>query len=440
MLKRLVIFFATLLAGGCFGNDIITLSYITNDIQYSKVRDKLYAIVDAMDPEYGNQLIEINVLTGAVERSQFVGSVPAMMRLTSDENYAWISFWGTPYVKRVDLNSFVVDKEVYLGPSKLYNSPNHVLTTVYAFNFTVMPDQDNQLVMGLTRPFTFDFEAVSLYKNDTIQPKQMGPYATMNHPSCLEPVSNGAYIIGHYQSSANSYYSTLRVVDDGLVYLREQETPIEGMRRNWFKVHNDTLYTAVGDIFDATDTSALKMLGNCKNDIIDDRYGFAFSEFNQSFVYPNINKPALNLTFYNKNTFVAFDSVYLFDYNYSKLMLILDLEVIRDNRFALLIGKDYGQFTICIVEINSSGIGPVKPENAVEIFPNPVAGKMVVRGFPMHKRIDVYDLAGKLIGSFETDGVKGEIDLGDYRRGTYLVKVTDREGKENGVVRKIVVQ
>jgi hypothetical protein len=439
MLKRLVIFFVTLLAGGCFGNNIITLPYITNDIQYSKVHDKLYAIVDAMDPDYGNQLIEINVITGAVERSQFVGSVPGLMRLTSDENYAWISFRGTPYIKRVDLNSFLVDKKVYLGPSKLYNSPNHVQTSVYAYNFTVMPDQDNQVVMGLKTPFEFEFEAVSLYKNDTIQPKRMGQYATMNPPFCLEPVSNGAYIIGHYQSSANSFYSTLRVVDDGLVYLREQETPIEGMRRNWFKVHNDTLFTAVGDIFDATDTSTLKMLGNCKNDIIGDKYGFAYSEFNQSFVYPNSNKPALYLTFYNKNNFGAFDSVYLFDYNYYELMLILDLEVIRDNRFALLIGKDWGQFTICIVEVNPAGIGTIKPENAVEMFPNPVAGKMVIRGFPLHKRIGVYDLAGKLIGSFEMDGVEGEIDLGGYRRGTYLVKVTDREGREHGVVRKIVV-
>ena len=262
----------------------------------------------------------------------------------------------------------------------------------------------------------------------------------MNHPFCLEPVSNGAYIIGHYQSSAKSFYSTIRVVDDGLVYLREQETPIEGMRRNWFKVHNDMLYTAVGDIFDATDTSTLKMLGNCKNDIIGDRYGFAFSEFNQSFVYPNSIYPALNLTFYNKNTFGAFDSVYLFDYNYYELMLILDLEVIRENRFALLIGKDWGQFTIRIVEINSAGIGTVKPEKTVEMFPNPVAGKMIIRGFPLHKRIGVYDLAGKLIGSFEMDGVNCEIDLGGYLRGTYLVKVTDREGREHGVVRKIVVQ
>jgi hypothetical protein len=121
-------------------------------------------------------------------------------------------------------------------------------------------------------------------------------------------------------------------------------------------------------------------------------------------------------------------------------MLILDLEVIRPNRFALLIGKDYGQFTISIVEVNASGIGTVKPENRVEMYPNPVSGKMVIRGFPLHKRIGVYDLAGKLIGSFVTEGVTGTIDLGGYRSGTYLVKVTDSEGRENGVVRKIVVQ
>ncbi len=67
-------------------------------------------------------------------------------------------------------------------------------------------------------------------------------------------------------------------------------------------------------------------------------------------------------------------------------MLILDLEVIRANRFALLIGKDYGQFTICIVEVNPAGIGSIKAENLVEMFPNPVAGKMVIRGFLLQRR------------------------------------------------------
>jgi len=440
MLKRFLIFFWVLVAVGGFGNNLIMLPYITNDIQYSRLRDKLYAIVDAIDQEYGNQLIEINILTGAVERSLFVGSVPALMRLTSDENFAWVSFRGTPYIKRVDLNSFTVDKEVYLGPSKLYNSPNHLVTTVYTYNFTPMPGQNNQVVMGLKTPFDFEFEAVSLYKDDTIQPRRMEQYATIHPPFCLEPISNGAYIIGHYQSNINSFYSTLKVVDDGLVYLREQETPIEGMRRNWFKVHNDTLFSATGDIFDATDTSTLKPLGNCKNDIIGDKYGFAFSEFNQSFVYPNSNKPALNLSFYNKNTFEAFDSVYLFDYDYYELMLILDVEVIRANRFALLIGKDYGQFTIAIVEVNPAEIGSVKPDNGIEIYPNPVSGTMVIRGYPLHKKIGVYDIAGKLIGRFETEGLTGTINLGGYRAGSYLVKVTDSEGKENGIVKKIVVE
>lgn len=440
MLKRLVIIFTALFSGSLFGNNIVTLPYITSDIQYSKVRDKLYAIVDALDPEYGNQLIEINVITGAVERSQFVGSVPALMRLTSDENYAWVSFRGTPYLKRVDLNSFTVDKELYLGPSKLYNQPNHKLTTVYAYNFAPMPGEDNQVVMGLKTPFEFEFEAVSLYKNDTIMPRRMGQYATLNFPFCMEPVANGAYVIGHYQSSANSFYSTLKVVDDGVVYVREQETPIDGMRRNWFKVHNDTLFTAVGDIFDATDTASLTFLGNCKNDILGDKYGFAFNEFNQSFVYPNINSHELNLTFYNKKSFEAFDSAYLFDYNFNELMMILDVEVIRPNRFALLIGKDYGLFSICIVEVNAAGIGDGKPKNSLVMYPNPVSGKMVVKGFPLHKRIGVYDLAGRLIGSFETDGLTGEIDLGGYRSGSYLVKVTDGNGKENGTVRKIVVK
>ncbi len=441
MLKRLGIIILGILFQTCYGGNVISLPYIANDIAYSKVHGRLYALIDAMDPDYGNRIIEINVTTGVVERSQFVGSQPVFLRLTSDENFAWISFAGTPFVKRVDLNTFEVDKEIYLGPSKKRYSPNHRLSTVFCYNFTVLPDDDNKVALGLKTPFEFDWEAIALYKNDTIQPKRILDNATMFPPYCFEPVLNGDYLVGHYQSSSYSVYSTMKVLDTGLIYMKEATTELHGqLYRNWFKVHNDTLCAAVGTILDATDTSGVKVLGTCVNDIIGDRYGFAYSEIHNAYVYPHINNKSIYLTFYNKNTFEAFTSAYLLEYPFNQIMLILELEIIDKNKFAILIGKDYGDFTIRIVETNEIGIEAIRAKQPLEIFPNPASGKLYMEGLPVNKRICIYDITGRLIETYERTGITGEIDLGNFNPGTYLLEITDPDGHYNRSVRKIVVQ
>jgi hypothetical protein len=439
MIKQIVIIVVSIFFQACYGNNVITLPYITNDIAYSKIHGKLYALVDAMDPQYGNRLIEININTGVVERSQFAGSGPSLMRLTSDENFAWISFAGTPYIKRIDLNTFEIDKERYLGPSKKYTSKTQRVSSVFAYNFTVFQDQENKLALGLKTPFVNDHEALALFKNDTLQPRKIPESASMPLPFCFEPVLNGNYLVGHYQSSSISVYSRIRVYDNGLEFMNGALSDSGGFTRNWFKVFNDTLFAGIGTILDATDSSGLKVLGNCDNDIIGDRYGFAYSTAQKAFVYPNMNDTSLYLTFYNKETFKAFDSVYLFDYPFYELLLILELEVIDSNRFALLIGKDYGDFTVRIVEINSSGIGPPETDPRVEVFPNPASGKLFINGFPVNKNICVYDIAGKLVGAYERSGIKAEINLANYHPGIYLVRINDIDNHYNSVVKKIVI-
>jgi hypothetical protein len=146
------------------------------------------------------------------------------------------------------------------------------------------------------------------------------------------------------------------------------------------------------------------------------------------------------LTFYNKNTFEAFTSAYLLEYPFNQIMLILELEIIDKNKFAILIGKDYGDFTIRIVETNEIGIEAIRAKQPLEIFPNPASGKLYMEGLPVNKRICIYDITGRLIETYERTGITGEIDLGNFNPGTYLLEITDPDGHYNRSVRKIVVQ
>lgn len=96
--KYLLLLILNLAIQSCFGSFVISLPWVVSDIKYSQIRGKLYAVVDALDAEYGNHIIEINPATGEVERWQYVGSEPVFLRLTTDENYAWITLDNIPYI------------------------------------------------------------------------------------------------------------------------------------------------------------------------------------------------------------------------------------------------------------------------------------------------------------------------------------------------------
>ncbi len=440
MRKYLAIIILSISIQSGFASDVITVPYITADMVYSRVHDKIYAIIDALDTEYGNRLLEINSSTGAIERSMFVGSQPVFIRLTSDENFAWISFYGEPFVKRVDLDVFQIDKKVYLGPSQLYNLPNVRNSFILCNNFTVLPG-DNQLVIGLETVNVFEYEGVVLYRDDAVLPSRIRPNLdTWYFPRCFEPLEDTNYLVGHHQDSQTSIFSTIEIVDDGLEYGEEFKDLLEqGLKRNWIVAHNDTLCVADGTVLDATDISDIKVIGQCKNDVIGDLYGFTYSDLHQAYIYPNLHNDSIYLTFYDKNTFEAYHSVFLLEYPFYEIVMITQLEVIDQNRFAIEIGKDYGFFSILIIDTEGTGIRPVSPYDQLEIYPNPASDNIFIKGLPLNNRISIYDINGRLIETIENPGISTKIGLDNYLPGTYMLKITNMNDNSSQVTKKLVI-
>lgn len=420
-------------------SNVITLPYVTADIVYSHVHGRLYALVDAMEPEYGNRLIEIDVGNGQVLRSVFVGSQPNMVRLTPDEQYAWITFRSIPFIRRVELAGFRVDSSIFLGPSKRAYQPGHRRSTIEAYNFTILPDGSG-LALGLKTPSEFDFEALSLYRNGAFQPDRVEEREVTEPPFCLEPVHGGHYIVGHYQSTGRSIFSSFRVKPDGLELIREFDSLQPGQwQRNWIRVHNDTLGIGNGTLLDATDVTNITVAGTCVNDVIGDKYGFVYSGLHNAWVYPNLTGKSVYLTFYDPHSFARFDSVYLFEYPFYEIMLITELEVIDTNRFAVLIGKDYGQFTVRIVEPYPYG-QEERWAGRLKLYPNPASDRVYLEGLPGEMQIRLYDILGRPAATFTAGGSSAEFDTGGLPEGFYLARFSDPTGADCGVTRKILIR
>ncbi|MGA2298336.1 MAG: T9SS type A sorting domain-containing protein [FCB group bacterium] len=439
MKKIIIIFILFVLVQNLYSSNIISLPYITADVVFSKKNDKLYAVIDVMDTAYGNRLIEINPSTGAIERSLYVGSQPNMLRLTTDENYAWISFSAIPFVKRIDLNLFNIDKEIYLGQSRQTNSGNILNSQIISYNFTVFPNENNKLAITQQARGIFNWDGIVLYKDDKIQPKKINP---PEFPSCIEPVLNSSYLIGHQQTSNSSVFTTMKILDDGLEIQDTFKNLIEinGTYRNNFKVHNDTLFVAEGMIIDAKNIYDLRYLGKCKNDFIDDMYGFAFSEIHDAFVYPNYKSDSLYLTFYDKHNFQAFKSLFLREYTFNQLMMILKLEIIDENKFAILLGKDYGNFYIDIIETERIETGITnKLFEEIEIYPNPTRDKIFISGNQELNKIEIFNLLGDLIATRESNLENQEINIRNFEPGIYYIKVVNPHNNSILCIKKIVV-
>ncbi len=55
MKKLIIIFILSLLVQKLYGSKIISLPFITVDVVFSKNHDKLFAVIDVMDTEFGNR-------------------------------------------------------------------------------------------------------------------------------------------------------------------------------------------------------------------------------------------------------------------------------------------------------------------------------------------------------------------------------------------------
>jgi hypothetical protein len=75
----------------------------------------------------------------------------------------------------------------------------------------------------------------------------------------------------------------------------------------------------------------------------------------------------------------------------------------------------------------------------MSVYPNPNDGKFIIELFNMSEKttVEIYDLIGQEVTTFEVAQDKMDIDLSDREKGTYLVKVTS--GTQS-IVKRVIVQ
>jgi DNA-binding beta-propeller fold protein YncE len=104
-----IIFIALMFAAASAqAQDYRVITVYANDLCYSPFTDRLYLAVPGNRPD-GNAVLGLNPVTGTVEQRIEVGSEPTKIAVSKDGKYLYISMFGTPFIRRCDLATGLVE-------------------------------------------------------------------------------------------------------------------------------------------------------------------------------------------------------------------------------------------------------------------------------------------------------------------------------------------
>jgi Secretion system C-terminal sorting domain len=124
-----------------FDHKVIPLP--NNDMLFAPKQKRIYVSVPSSIPKYGNSICRINPNFGTIETSIWVGSEPTQLAISDDEKYLYVSFSGTPKVKRINLLTSQIEQDVFFSNNDIksflgYNSAD----------ISVMPGRPNTYVVA----------------------------------------------------------------------------------------------------------------------------------------------------------------------------------------------------------------------------------------------------------------------------------------------------
>ncbi|MBS1854762.1 MAG: choice-of-anchor D domain-containing protein [Acidobacteria bacterium] len=110
-------------------------------IVYDRTRDLLWIAVPSSVAKYGNSVVSIDPLTGAVGQPIFVGAEPGKVVIADDGSYLYVALTGAAAVRRVDLAAQKADLQFPLGSDSSFGA-------TYVDDMDVMPGAPHTIAVS----------------------------------------------------------------------------------------------------------------------------------------------------------------------------------------------------------------------------------------------------------------------------------------------------
>lgn len=226
---------------------VIKLQLAANDLVFDQGTQKVYASVPGGAGSFGNSVARIEPATGVINQTVFIGSEPAKLAVSDNNQYLYAGIEGAGAVRRFDLAAQVAGPQFSLGFSQAGAG-----LPLYVNDMEVQPG--NSSVLAISRKNKLlnpDIEGVAIYDNGLARPTTTD---TRGGGSFIEFGGSPSVLYGLNDVLADFDLQKMSVDNSGVTVL----SSIANLTLDAFdfKFAGGLLYTTSGQLVDP-DTSSL---------------------------------------------------------------------------------------------------------------------------------------------------------------------------------------
>lgn len=250
----------------------------TKDLVYDASRKLLWASVpSSAGPSLGNSVVSIDPYTGVLGTPIWVGSEPNQLALSSDASTLWVSFNGTPSVRKVNLVSATATAvQPYF--------PGGWGSNIYASDLAVMPGSPSTVAVAAG--------FVSIFDDATARPNNGTSGAT-------------ALAFGSSSSTLYGFQNGLSIFSVDSTGITSTTNPVNsGTNSSELRYDNGRLYLTSGGVLNGTTGSLLGTFAAQGTVAPDSSLGRVFV-VNGSAPFGTVNQ----ITAFDLNTFLSTGSL-----------------------------------------------------------------------------------------------------------------------------------
>jgi hypothetical protein len=185
-----------------------TVTLTHTDLVYDSLRSVLYASVPSNAAQYANEIVRIDPATGAVTGELAVGSNPATLAITDDDQYLYVALLGAPTIVRVTLATLSKDIDIPLPADSSYGEK-------YANDIVPIPGAPRTIAVATVLPSLLSPENGGTYLFDDATPRASSiPRGVGSNRITRGPTPSRIY--GYDNESSEFGFRSLVVAADGL--------------------------------------------------------------------------------------------------------------------------------------------------------------------------------------------------------------------------------
>lgn len=316
MIKKILLFCLYLVSECTDAQTTIQLNINATRVVYNPLYHKAYVAVKDKDSQYSNSILQIDPITGAVEKRIKLPHIPFIIRQSHDLKCLYVSYQYEPDILKVDLENFVESGNLNTGKLDV-------------LDFAVLPSDNNTLIV--IRGDSEDPDDLVMYKNGVLQPRKESHISDFLSALCMK--NDGSRLYAHNRISSGFNGRLVSILDDGIEFYGktwDYMMPNFGFVKN----NNDLVYNESGNILDPFSDSIPKLIANIPIYKIADysRTGFEYSAIHGSYVFGHAVNYYGYISFFHGEHYNYQGSIAL----EGQIQMIYDLAVVDSDHFILV--------------------------------------------------------------------------------------------------------